>query len=154
MKKKRAKKILEFASKKQVKTIAYIEDTLGNKFKGETQKEVSDFIEKNLHKANFINKQKAVTYDNLDEDQLSVTTTRISSHNDSSDYEYSISDSLAFLKFKSDIMRGKDARVALMNLKNQSFILENDGYNDFYGDTDDYYAMFDTKDDYDEYMDI
>ena len=154
MKKKRAKKILEFASKKQVKTIAYIEDTLGNKFKGETQKEVSDFIEKNLHKANFINKQKAVTSDNLDEEQLSVTTTRISSHNDSSDYEYSISDSLAFQKFKSDIMRGKDARVALMNLKKQSVILENDGYNDFYGDTDDYYAMFDTKDDYDEYMDI
>ena len=154
MKKKRAKKILEFASKKQVKTIAYIEDTLGNKFKGETQKEVSDFIEKNLYKANFINKQKEVTYDNLDEDQLSVTTTRISSHNDSSDYEYSISDSLAFQRFKSDIMRGKDARVALMNLKRQSSILENDGYNDFYGDTDDYYAMFDTKDDYDEYMDI
>ena len=57
-------------------------------------------------------------------------------------------------KFKSDIMRGKNARVALMNLKRQSFILENDGYNDFYGDTDDYYTMFDTKDDYDEYMDI
>ena len=136
------KKLKLIATKKQIKQIRKIEDTLDIKFKGKTEEDVSSFID--LHKKEA---------KDLRNGNISIPVYSASYNRGRKEWIESLNlkDTIAHEKFKGDILRGKNPEEALLRFGQNALIecLSKDSDEDDYCDyDDDYDDDFDYNDDW------